>query len=93
MCGGAIISDLIPSPVARRAVGAHGANSVVWLDNRSKKNRRRSVIGDFEEDFNDFDDFSDINDDDDSEFDEFEDFDVKSFAFSSGTSFLSNQLF
>ncbi|KAJ3702542.1 hypothetical protein LUZ61_006247 [Rhynchospora tenuis] len=74
MCGGAIISDLIPSPVARRAA----ANSV-WSDSKSKKNRRSSVIfDDFEEDFSDFDEFSDI--DDDSEFDDLEVFDVKPFS-------------
>ena len=87
MCGGAIIVELIPSPVARQAA-AH-ANSV-WSDSKSKKNQRRSVIRDFEEDFGDlYDDFSDI---DDSEFDEFKDFNVKPFTFSSGISFLSNQL-
>jgi len=79
MCGGAIISELIPSPVARRAA-AH-ANSV-WSDEKSKKNQRRSVIPYFEEDFGDlFDDFSDIYDD--SELDELEDFDVKPFVFTS----------
>jgi hypothetical protein len=83
MCGGAIISDLIPSPVARRA--GSSANSV-WLDSKSKRNGRWSMIGNFEEDFSDFDDFSDIEDD--SELDEFEDFDLKPFDFSSGTSIL-----
>ncbi|XP_078164708.1 ethylene-responsive transcription factor 1-like [Carex rostrata] len=79
MCGGAIIAELIPSQVAGRAA-AH-ANSV-WSDSKSKKNQRRGVIHDFEEDFGDlYDDFSDINDD--SEFDEFEDFNVKPFTFSS----------
>jgi EREBP-like factor len=87
MCGGAIISDFIPSPVARQA-GAHATS--VWLDNKSKRNRRKSMIDNFEEDFSDFEDFSDI--DDDSEFGELEDFDVKPFEFSSGTSILLTQL-
>jgi len=79
MCGGAIISDLISWPVARRA--AARANSV-RSDSKSKKNQRRSVIPDFEEDFGDlFDDISDISDD--SELDELEDFDVIPFVYTS----------
>ena len=81
MCGGAIISELIPSPVARQAA-AHA--NFVWSDTKSKKNQRRSVIPDFEEDFGDLFD--------DSEVDELEDFDVKPFVFTSGNSFLFNQL-
>lgn len=83
MCGGAIISDLIPSPVARRGSSAQHAGSV-WLDNKSKKNQRRSAIDhDFEEDFmSDFDEFSEIEDD--YGFDGFGNFDaIKPFAFSS----------
>jgi len=72
MCGGAIISDLIPSPAGRR-----GATSRVWPDNKNKRNRQTAVIDNFADDSDEFDDFSDL----DSELDELEAFDVKPFAF------------
>ncbi|XP_064946011.1 ethylene-responsive transcription factor 1-like [Musa acuminata AAA Group] len=81
MCGGAIISDLIPATVARRVTAEH-----LWPGGRRRrgKQQRREVEEDFEADFLEFDDESG-EDEFEDEFDD--EVDVNSSGFGSNSSF------
>ncbi|KAL0662127.1 hypothetical protein Bca4012_098964 [Brassica carinata] len=69
MCGGAIISDFIPSPRSRRVT-----SEFIWPDQK-KKRKKRSSFSDFDYEFEaDFQGFKD-----DSSFDCDDDFDVDFF--------------
>ncbi|XP_072973691.1 ethylene-responsive transcription factor 1-like [Typha angustifolia] len=74
MCGGAIISDFIPTPASRRVTA-----ECLWPGRKNKKNnkgRRSRIEEDFEADFREFNDESGEEDESEEE----EQLDVKPFA-------------
>ncbi|KAF2580417.1 hypothetical protein F2Q68_00003423 [Brassica cretica] len=82
MCGGAIISDFIPSPRSRRVT-----SEFIWPDQKKKKKKRPSFSDfdyEFEADFQGFKDDSSFDCDDDFDVDFFF-ADVKPFVFTATT--------
>nr|VDD61270.1 unnamed protein product [Brassica oleracea] len=82
MCGGAIISDFIPSPRSRRVT-----SKFIWPDQKKKKKKRSSFSDfdyEFEADFQGFKDDSSFDCDDDFNVD-FVFADVKPFVFTATT--------
>jgi len=76
MCGGAIISDLIPE--SHRVKAEH-----LWPERKSKKNKNKNKKkGDFEDEFEaDFREFDDFESDIEDEFEEFEGEEEAAFGF------------
>jgi EREBP-like factor len=87
MCGGAIISDFIPTPASRHVTAEHlwpDQNSGRTKNNKSKKGNKSKVVDyedEFEADFREFDDSDDSFMED--EFEEFPDEEDELFGFES----------